>query len=189
MPRVPYHAPFDTIDVALVADVEALRPTMLRMAHARGFSTAEADDLVTNAILRFYATKTPYEPGSTLLTKLRRALEHRMGHAALAKRKHVRLDDLPPSLLAYSDDPTMTIAVREALLTLPPAIRDAVIKHVIEGHTLQALGDAAGIAGKNMWRRVQKGLAQLRQILTSEASTTRTAGDGAASRSTGQAAR
>jgi len=155
----------------------------------------DAEEVAQDALVRAYRAIATYPP--TRIRALRLGPWLASIAVNLARNRRRRHDDrvpplaLDPILAAGFDPPTddrggpaSTAARREtkrllaeALLTLPPAVRSAVVLRHVDGLSVAETAEALGRPEGTVKAQVHRGLAQLRALLGGEAATGRPTDD------------
>lgn len=126
-----------------MAEFEAQRPRLQRLAYRMLGSVAEAEDVVQDAWLRWRRVEAPVDaPAAYLRRVVARLCLDRM-KSARARRETYVGDWLPEPLLAPESDPSdeLTLTLMLALERLSPLERAAFLLHDVFG---VALGEVAG---------------------------------------------
>lgn len=156
----------ERVDVRSLPDeIARMEPVLLAAARAITLHEAEARDLVQTtielALRRAHQLREPKALRAWLLTiQTREAfrVQRRL-------RRLVRFDPDIRELRSNADRAEDTIAVREALRTLPPRTRAAVVLHHMVGLTVAEVGEALGTSPNTVKTQLRTGLARLREVL------------------------
>ena len=151
--------------IALGAAFEREAPVLLAAARAITSDRAEAEDLVQTtfelAIRRVHQLRDPNALRAWLLT-----IQTREAFRAIRRlRRTIRVsgpvpEDSAPNL-AMADQ----IVIRDALRTLPPRMRAAVVLHHMVGMTVPQVAQAVGRSQNTIKTQLKEGLARLRETL------------------------
>ncbi|MFD7613664.1 SigE family RNA polymerase sigma factor [Streptomyces sp. NPDC059828] len=130
-----------------------------------------AEDLVQETLGRMYAMwgriariDNPAAYAQTVL--VRTFLSHRRLRSAGERP----LGELPDTALSRSDDPTLRIALLDALGQLPPKDRAVVVLRYWEDRTVEETADAMHVSSAAVRTRSTRALARLRERLGSSRS-------------------
>lgn len=150
---------------SLPEEIARLEPILLAAARAITLHEAEAQDLVQTtielALRRGHQLRDPKALRAWLLTiQTREAFRIRR-----RLRRLVRIDPDVRELQAANDRAEETVAVREALRTLPPRTRAAVVLHHMVGLTVAEVAEALGTSPNTIKTQLRTGLARLREAL------------------------
>jgi RNA polymerase sigma-70 factor (ECF subfamily) len=111
-----------------------------------------AADMVQDAFVRAYVNLRECRDTSRFRAWLFRTLRNRcFDHLKAASRRNVALDDVEPILLDDADGPAalaerseVRTAIRAALATLPPALREAFVMHYVDGIPYDTMAELLG---------------------------------------------
>lgn len=154
---------------ALVDEVERLRPWLVFLCIRARYDKPDAEDIVSEAIISFYQTANKFSSASSLITKLRRALSHRISDDRKYRRRHVNgsisLEQMDDDAISYTPRPDAGVDVIKAMGLLDPITADTIYQYVIVGHSLEDIGTKHNLSHQGVWWKIQQGLRQLRQTL------------------------
>jgi RNA polymerase sigma factor (sigma-70 family) len=132
-----------------IADFEAQRPRLLRLAYRMLGSVAEAEDVVQDAWLRWSRVDGPVDAPSAYLTRVVTRLCLDQMKSARVRRETYVGAWLPEPLVGTTEDDQaddVTFTLMLALERLSPLERAAFLLHDVFG---MALGDVAGTLGRD----------------------------------------
>jgi RNA polymerase sigma-70 factor, ECF subfamily len=147
--------------------LRALRPDLLRFALWLARDVATAEDVVQEAMLRAWKSRTELVDADALkpwlLTIVRRE------HARLYERKRLELTDVD-SLVA-SDDPQLaasddeqTRELRLAIFGLPEEYREPLVMQVLGGFSTQEIATELGLSQGAVLTRLFRARDRLREV-------------------------
>ena len=154
---------------AFHTDLEAQLPTLRAFARSLGRDAAHADDLVQETLLKAWANRDSYAPGTNLRAWLFTILRNTFysGH-----RKHRRevedVDGEHVGSLAVRPQQEHVVAMRDfeaALATLPSDQREALILVGAAGMTYEEAAQICEVAVGTIKSRVSRARAQLSTLL------------------------
>lgn len=156
----------ENLDPALVQRVEGLRGWLIHKTTQSGYSRADAEDIVSDALISFYLTENPADPRYTIFTKLLRALGHRIMNDRNRRRHRIEtcpIEDYDGPIPTTIPEAAMDLVT--AIKKLPPHVSQAVLLVLVEGHTREAVGAKLGLNATTIDWRVQRGIELLRLAL------------------------
>jgi len=111
-----------------------------------------AADMVQDAFVRAYLNLRECRDTSRFRAWLFRTLRNRcFDHLKAASRRNVPLDEIEPIPLDEADGPAalaerseVRTAIRRALATLPPVLREAFVMHYVDGMSYETMGELLG---------------------------------------------
>lgn len=111
-----------------------------------------AADMVQDAFVRAYLNLRECRDTSRFRAWLFRTLRNRcFDHLKAASRRNVSLDEIEPIPLDEADGPAalaerseVRTAIRRALATLPPVLREAFVMHYVDGMSYETMGELLG---------------------------------------------
>lgn len=149
----------------IVAQAENLRWWLVSLLMKKGYSLPDAEDLVSEALFRFYMSSNIEDGKSSLATKLRLCVNHRiLDDWRKHKLDSVALDAIDEALTAC-EIPSIYTDLHIALEKLKPDVSKLILLHVLGGLTVIQLGEKFGVPGPTVYKRIQTGLRQLRRLL------------------------
>lgn len=154
-------------DRELEQTLRALRPDLLRFALWLARDVATAEDVVQEAMLRAWKSRTELADAAALkpwmLTIVRRE------HARLYERKRLEVTDVD-SLVA-SDDPQLaasddeqTRELRLAIMRLPDEYREPLVMQVLGGFSTQEIATELGLTQGAVLTRLFRARDRLREV-------------------------
>lgn len=162
-----------------VADVEdwragviALAPSLRAFAYSLSRDAADADDLVQETLVKAWANRTRFQPGSNLRAWLFTILRNSWYSAVGKRRREVADEDgrhaagltTPAAQL-----PTLELReLQDALNQLPPEHREAIVMVGAAGLSYEEAAEIAGCALGTIKSRVNRARNRLAQILEIE---------------------
>ncbi len=163
-PAVP--VPLDDAPLAVDRLFESLRPELLRFAWWLARDRAVAEDVVQEAMLRAWRSrsslKDPAAARGWLLTIVRRE------HARLYERKRLEITDLDeviaaedPQLAAESDE---LVGLRLAITQLPDEYRVPLVMQVLGGFTTEEIARELTLSTAAVLTRLFRARNRLRRI-------------------------
>jgi RNA polymerase sigma-70 factor (ECF subfamily) len=146
---------------------DALRPELLRFAFWLAGDRSIAEDIVQEALLRAWRSRSELKDASAvrpwLFTIVRRE------HARLYERKRLELTKLPRTMddhecfFAADSDGELT-ELRLAILRLPDAYREPLVMQVFGGFTAEEIGKELNVSAAAVLTRLCRARHRLRAI-------------------------
>ena len=126
-----------------------------------GLSEVDAGDLAQEALVRALSTARP--PEGVPLAAWVYGIARNLGrdHAKSARSREVLVDDLPERAAGHEDLATV-LAVRRAVSELPEPLRDVILLHELEEHSLRETAAALEIPFDTAKDRLRRAREQLR---------------------------
>lgn len=147
----------------VIGQLTALR----RYARSLARNSADAEDLVHDALVRAYEKRTTFKSGRSLRHWLMSILHNThvdrlRSNLARQKRDDATAQESEPSYPAGQEHVTRLRQVREAFMTLPEEQREALHLVAVEDLSYQEAADALGIPVGTLMSRVSRARATLR---------------------------
>lgn len=149
---------------------DRLAPVLLGVALRFLRGEAEANDLVHDVFLEAWQHVREYDPARAsvrtwLLLRLRSRARDRLGRAEAVRTEP--LDGSEAAHRAEQREPSIidAIAVRGALLSVPPDVRDALERAYLLGHSAREIAEELGVPMGTVKSRISRGLAALSDVL------------------------
>ena len=161
-----------------------LMPVIARIALALARDEADADDLVQETYLRAYRYWDSFVPGTDCRKWLGTICRNVFRDSKRRDREHVALDDPAVESTAAAElhvtatavglgDMYATLdlgpAIAEAIATLEPAFRDAVVLGDVEGYSYGEIADTLGVPVGTVRSRLYRGRRRLQEMLMAHA--------------------
>lgn len=146
-------------------------PAMLLLARQVVPRKADAEDVVQEAFVRFWANRRRADdPVAYLFACVRSAaLDWRRSGARRQRREHAAArPDAPPLFVAEVEREERRLAVEAALATLPEAQREVLVMKVWAKLTFPQIAAALGVPPDTAASRYRYALARLREQLAEE---------------------
>ena len=164
-------------------EVIALIPALRAFAWSLSHNSADADDLVQETLIKAWAHRAKFEPGTNLRAWLFTILRNTYYTAVVRKRREVAdADGKHAATLSSAPTQDWSIAVRSlqaALQRLPDEHREALILVGAAGLTYEEAAEICGCALGTIKSRVNRARARLLRIMDAdEASDTFAQDDG-----------
>lgn len=154
---------------AFHADLEAQLPTLRAFARSLGRDAAHADDLVQETLLKAWANRDSYAPGTNLRAWLFTILRNTFYSSHRKHRREVEdADGEHVGRLAVRPHQEHVLAMRDfetALATLPGDQREALILVGAAGLSYEEAAQICGVAVGTIKSRVSRARARLIDIL------------------------
>ncbi len=151
------------------ASVEALIPALRAFARSLTNNRAEADDLVQESLMKAWANRRQFRPGSNLrawlFTIIRNTYYTSLRHR---KREVEDASGWAASQLTIAPDQEWTITVKSvqhALRNLPAEQGEALVLVAAAGFTYEEAAEICGCALGTIKSRVHRGRARLLELL------------------------
>ncbi len=149
-----------------------LLPKLRSRAIALTGSTAAADDLVQETLLRAWRFRDGFQQGSNLIAWVYRIQRNTFFTTAAAQKKTVQdVDGRHAAELTCQPDQEWRLRFGElmkALRRLAPEAREALLLVVAEGQSYEAAAEVAGCPVGTMKSRVNRARAQLAELMNEE---------------------
>jgi RNA polymerase sigma-70 factor, ECF subfamily len=157
------------VDPAFETELTGLIPQMRAFARSLCGDATEADDLAQQALLRAWAKRDSYEPGTNMRAWVFMIVRNQFYSE---KRRSWRASQLDPAVaeatLVAVDDPTAALSldeVRRAVTLLPEEQREALILIAAGGLAYEEAAEICGVAVGTMKSRVSRARDRLALIL------------------------
>jgi RNA polymerase sigma-70 factor, ECF subfamily len=153
-------------------DVVELVPALRAFAWSLSHNSADADDLVQETLIKAWANREKFEPGTNLRAWLFTILRNTY-YTALAKKRREVADEDGKHAAALSSAPTQdwSVAMRAlqaALQRLPAEHREALVLVGAAGLTYEEAAEICGCALGTIKSRVNRARAKLMKIMDAE---------------------
>lgn len=153
------------IPQSLVDEVEAHRRYLLYLACRKGYDQADAEDLVSEAIYRFYRTKNHLDPRSSLATKLALSLWHRICNDILRRKLvFVSLESIKENTLSYTPLCDQRLELYVTLKRLKKPVADKIIRYYLQEETLEHIAKTCHVTRQAVWGQISRGVARLQAL-------------------------
>ena len=154
-------------------DVVELVPALRAFAWSLSHNSADADDLVQETLIKAWANREKFEPGTNLRAWLFTILRNTY-YTALAKKRREVADEDGKHAAALSSAPTQDWSVamhalQAALQRLPAEHREALVLVGAAGLTYEEAAEICGCALGTIKSRVNRARAKLLKLLDEEA--------------------
>ena len=154
-------APSDALSEALVRE----EPVLLAAARALTLHEAAARDLVQATFELALRHREQLRDHAALRSWLLRIQAREALRLRRRMRRFVRFDPAVTQIAAHEQAAVEGVAIREALRTLPPRTRAAVVLHHMAGLSVADVADALGTSPNTVKTQLRHGLAKLREVL------------------------
>ncbi len=153
-------------------DVVELVPALRAFAWSLSHNSADADDLVQETLIKAWANREKFEPGTNLRAWLFTILRNTY-YTALAKKRREVADEDGKHAAALSSAPTQDWSVamhalQAALQRLPAEHREALVLVGAAGLTYEEAAEICGCALGTIKSRVNRARAKLMKIMDAE---------------------
>lgn len=153
--------------------VDAYSDLILRLSYTYLGSTADAEDVCQEVLLRLLRRAEPFESAAHERAWVVRVAANFCKDLLRRRssRREVPLDDVtePAAPDASQHDPAASSGVLSAVQSLPPIYREAVFLHYYEGQPIAEMARTCGATEVAMTKRLSRARAMLRDTLGKEA--------------------
>jgi RNA polymerase sigma-70 factor, ECF subfamily len=153
-------------------DIIALVPPLRAFAWSLSHNSADADDLVQETLIKAWANRDKFQPGTNLRAWLFTILRNTY-YTAVAKKRREVADEDGKHAATLSSPPTQdwSVAIRSlqaALQRLPNEHREALVLVGAAGLTYEEAAEICGCALGTIKSRVNRARAKLMKIMDAE---------------------
>ncbi|MFL5382783.1 MAG: RNA polymerase sigma factor [Longimicrobiaceae bacterium] len=149
--------------------VRRYHPPCMRFATRMLRERADAEEAVQDAFTSAYRALGRYRDRHRFQTWLMQILVNRCRSVLRRRRREPALVACEAAeMKAETEDawePSWSIEVQEALMRLPPALREAVLLHFVDGYRYREIARLTGAGVSAVKMRVKRGREQLRALL------------------------
>lgn len=145
-------------------------PSCMRFALRMLRERADAEEAVQDAFTSAYRALGRYRDRDRFRTWLTQILVNRCRSVLRRRRREPALVAYEPGVEVEAEapakwEPSWSAEVQEALMRLPPALREAVLLHFVDGYRYREIARLTGAGVSAVKMRVKRGRDQLRALL------------------------